>query len=58
MSQITIEGHDKAIAAGVWSRVNIKGKWNIELNSSPFSNKYNFIFTEQKDATHFALKWL
>lgn len=56
MSQIVINGPEKALAAGAWANLNIKGKWDIELNT-PFANKYNFVFVDKQDAVHFALKW-
>lgn len=57
MSQIIINGPKQAIKAGTWAEKNIKGNWQLNIDSSPFSNKYHFVFSDPKDATIFALKW-
>jgi hypothetical protein len=57
MNTIIIEGSDKALAAGGWAQTNIKHKWDISLDSVPFSNSYVFKFSNATDATLFALKW-
>lgn len=56
MSQIIIEGPEKAIIAGTWAEENITGDWRLEMND-PFSNYYHFIFSRPQDATYFSLRW-
>lgn len=58
MTTITVEGVERACAAGEWlNKQNI----NYELTGtgviSSGSPKYHFMFSNTKDATHFALKW-
>lgn len=53
---IVVTGADKAVEAIKWCEKNITG-WTLTLNSDIFSSKYYFQFDNQKDATHFALKW-
>lgn len=57
MNQIIIEGPERAIKAGTWAEKYIKDKWNLEIDSSPFSNRYHFSFSNPHDATFFALRW-
>lgn len=57
MNTIIIEGAEKALEAGGWARENIKNTWDISIEGNPFSTHYAFIFSDAKDATHFALRW-
>ena len=56
MTTVIIEGPERAIRAGTWAEKNIKFGWNLDV-SDPFSNHYNFRFTDPKEATFFSLKW-
>lgn len=58
MKIVTIEGPEQAIRAGTWAEENIKSEWELDL-VEPFSKtpKYAFIFSNTKEAMHFALKW-
>jgi hypothetical protein len=58
MNTIIVEGPENAIRAGTWAEKNIKHKWALDVSGGPFSNSYAFTFSDAKDATHFALKWL
>lgn len=55
---VTIQGPERAIKAGTWAEKNIHNKWKMDIDSSPFSNRYNFVFTNSIDASYFALRWL
>ena len=57
MNTVTITGPERAIQAGTWAEQNIKHKWGLDVLDGPFSNIYRFTFTNEKDATYFALKW-
>lgn len=59
MKIVTIEGAEQAIRAGTWAEKNIKSKWDIDL-VEPFGKitKYAFKFSDPKEATIFALKWV
>lgn len=56
MTTIIIEGPERAIRAGTWAEKNIKYGWNLDV-LDPFSNQYNFQFTDPKEAIFFSLKW-
>lgn len=55
--QVLITSPDRAIQAGTWANNNLKHKWEISM-PRPFSNDYYFEFTDEKEATLFALKWV
>ena len=58
MTTITVEGVNRALAAGDWLN---KQKINFELFGfgvvSSNNPKYHFKFSNSQDATHFALRW-
>ena len=57
MNTIIIEGPNKALEAGAWVNVHIRGNWNVDIADGPFSSTYVFSFEDAEDATHFALRW-
>jgi hypothetical protein len=58
MNTVIIEGPEQATHAGTWATQHIKHKWSLDL-LSPFAKNpsYAFRFSDERDATHFALKW-
>ena len=59
MSTVIVKGPERAIEAGTWAENNLKNEWSFNLNSSnPFSKEYEFRFSNARDATLFALKWV
>lgn len=55
---IVVSGSEKAVEAIKWCEQNIgKSGWALHANHDIFSEKYHFRFDDQKNATHFALKW-
>ena len=57
MNIVIIEGPEQAIFAGTWAEENIKHKWTLDVQGTPFSNVYAFSFADARDATEFALRW-
>lgn len=57
MTNVIIEGPERAIEAGTWAEKNIKSGWDLDISVSPFSNLYNFQFRDPKEAVLFSLKW-
>ena len=57
MSIVTVVGVDRALAAGEWAKKNIISKWTLDMQ--PFSNipQYDFVFSNEHDASWFALRW-
>jgi hypothetical protein len=57
MTTVTIEGADRAINAGEWlntQRIDYKIEMEPWATNEP---RYHFKFVDNKDATHFALRW-
>ena len=54
---MTVEGADRAIDAGEWLN---KQRIDYKIEMEPWTTnepRYHFKFVDNKDATHFALKW-
>ena len=58
MTTITVEGADRAIDAGIWLNERcIDYQIDMEQVWTKTKPRYQFQFSNTKDATHFALKW-
>ena len=60
MTSIKINGVEKAMSAGAWCNKEFgTSGWDLNLDHILSGNpEYKFIFTDPKNATLFALRWV